>query len=81
MAGKAGIYDVMWTPVEHGFFYARDIIPKLFEGINRLRAKPNKFKKYNPANNYGDYDSLLSVAEELLRKCKEYPHAKIKTNR
>lgn len=75
------LYQVMWRPDEVGHTYAKDISELLDEGWNILMSDPEHFKKFNPSNNWGDYDGLLSFAYEYRNACWKYPDAKISVSR
>lgn len=60
---------------------AWEIISKLKEGIEELKSNPEKYKKYNPDNGWGNYESLLKFAEEYLKACENYPNAIIGVSR
>lgn len=77
MAEAAGIYGVVWCPEEHGIAYASQLIDFLDEGIKRLRADPERFKRFNPTNGWGSYDGLVRFLEEYLAACKAYPEARV----
>lgn len=91
MASECGLYEPMWRP--HKLFdypdeqedacwiIASDLIEYLEKGIEELKANPEKYKKLNPENGWGDYDGLLKVAEEYLVHCKVYPDADVSVNR
>lgn len=65
MAMEAGIYKCLWRPEENGFEKAEDLIPVLKNGIEKMRACPDKFKKLNPANGWGSYEEFLLFAEKI----------------
>ncbi len=81
MAHEAGIYDVLWQPNENGFHTAEDIVPVLQAGVDLLASDPERFKKFNPSNGWGDYDGFLDASQEILRACIENPKATIRTSR
>src|SRR5699024_27164 len=77
MAMQCGLYDPLWHPKgiigESGT--AKDLIPHIEEGLNKLKNHPEVFKKFNPENGWGDYDGLVRFAEDYLEACKKYPEA------
>lgn len=81
MASKAGIYKRLWRPEEIGIETARELIEPLEKGIELLEQNPTKYKKYNPTNGWGDYESLLSFVRSYLSACKKYPKANITVSR
>lgn len=81
MASHANLYLALWRPEEDGFKQAADLIEPLTEGLERLKAAPEKYKQYNPENGWGDYDGLLTFVENYLGACRQYPNAKIEVSR
>lgn len=81
MAYAAGLYKPLWRPEELGIDYAGDLIAVLQDGISKLAKDREYFEQFNPSNGWGDYDSLLSFAEECLRACREHPNARIRVSR
>lgn len=81
MAMAAGLYDALWRPEEQNWEVAGDIIATLEEGLAKLLAEPDQFKKHNPENNWGDYDGFVKFVENYLVACKANPEAKIDVSR
>lgn len=77
MADKAGVYKALWRPNEINCKYAKDILPILEKGLNELKSNPDKYKKYNPDNGWGDYHNLINFIEETIKACKEFPNGKL----
>lgn len=75
MAREAGLYEVLWDPDEGSI--ACNLIPKLKAGLELLKSDPEKFKKLNPPNGWGTYESLVSFVGSYLRACEENPSAKV----
>lgn len=78
MARAAGIYEALWRPERLGAKKASDLVPFLQIGIKDLEYRPDYFKKFNPANGWGDYENLLSFSKAALQACKDNPEATIK---
>lgn len=78
MADKAGIYKHLWRPEEIGIKYANQLIQPLSIGLSVLKNDPDKFKKYNPSNGWGNYKGLINFIEKYLNACKKYPTAEIR---
>jgi hypothetical protein len=54
---------------------ARTAGDRLSHLIYHLESDPDKFKKMNPSNGWGSYDSLLSkFLRPLLEMCRAYPN-------
>lgn len=81
MADFAGIYDCIWRPDEHGLTTAATLIDPLTIGFQMLLADPDKFKKHNPKNGWGDYDGLVLFVADYLEACKANPDATIRVSR
>ncbi len=81
MAGAAGIYNALWRPDEIGITKASQLIQPLTEGLTRLEAEPEEFKKYNPSNGWGDYQGLVEFVQGYLEACRKYPEATVRVSR
>ena len=81
MAGVAGVYQALWRPEEIGVTHAKQLIPLLRQGLDRLLEDPKKFEPYNPKNGWGSYSGLVSFAKGYLAACEEYPDATVYVSR
>jgi hypothetical protein len=81
MADAAGIYSALWRPDEMDWTHAHDIIPELESGLKELKADPERFKKFNPENGWGNYENLVEFVEKYLNACRENPSAEIEVSR
>lgn len=81
MAEAAGLYDVLWNPESKGITTASQLIPFLEKGIKELIANPDKYKAFNPPNNYGNYDNLVDFCKTVLQNCRENPDAVIEVSK
>lgn len=81
MADAAGIYKELWRPEEIGVTKARELIQPLADGLSRLLAEPEKYRAFNPANGWGDYEGLVEFVREYLAACRENPDAAVKVSR
>lgn len=61
--------------------YAKDIIPKLEEGLKELKRKPEYFEEFNSPNGWGKYEHFVPFVEEYLESCKKYPESIVKVDR
>lgn len=77
MAGLAGIHDYLWRPEEVGVRRAAQLINPLREGLFKLKANPDSFRKFNPPNGWGDYEGLVSFVKQYLVACELYPEATV----
>ena len=78
MADAAGIYQALWRPEELGISKAEQLIPLLQAGLALLKARPAKFKKFNPENGWGTYDGFVKFVEEYLAACGENQEAAVR---
>lgn len=81
MADEAGIYKHLWRPEELGIKKAEELIEPLRNGLELLKSEPEKFKKFNPENGWGDYEDLVKFVEQYLSHCISWPDAIIHTSR
>ncbi len=81
MAEVVGIYEPLWRPEEVGIHYARQLIEPITEGLRKLRAEPEMYQQYNPANGWGHYDGFVAFVEKYLAACVKYPFAAVEVSR
>jgi hypothetical protein len=81
MASEAGIYNAVWRPDENGITQARQLIPILENGIAKMEADPERFRKHNPPNGWGNYEVFLPWLKEYLNACRMYPDATVSVSR
>ena len=81
MANAAGVYDCLWRAPENGFKDAQQLVYPIEKAILSMEENPEKFKIFNPPNGWGNYNGFLEWLKELVTSCKEYPNARIETNR
>jgi hypothetical protein len=77
MAGEAGIYQALWRPEEIGIKTAHDLIGFLSQGLAVLKSDPERFKAFNPANEWGDYEGLVQFTQDYLNACAKWPEATV----
>jgi hypothetical protein len=75
------LYDILWRPDEHGFYYAKEISELLDEAFNILLADPEEFRKWNPSNAWGSYDGLVTFVYNYRNACWDYPDAELRVSR
>jgi hypothetical protein len=81
MAQEAGIYEALWRPEEIGVTKAGELVLILKPGLDYLRADPERFKKHNPENGWGNYEGLVRFVTNYLAACEQYPDAVIHVSR
>ncbi len=81
MADLAGLYQVLWRPQEIEITTALQAIPRLQEGLKKLKEDPARFRLLNPPNGWGSYDVLVEFVERLIDACELNPDAEITVSR
>jgi len=81
MAGEAGIYKFLWRPDEVGITHAEGLIAPLTNGLELLKADPEKFEAFNASNGWGLYCNFVPWVEKYLAACVKYPRAKVYVSR
>ena len=81
MAKDAGIYKHLWHPEEVGISRASELIEPLVTGLKLLENDPERFKRFNPENRWGNYEYLVEFVKNYLQACVENPNAQIETSR
>ena len=81
MAEAAGIYQALWRPEELGIYKAGRLITLLEAGIKLLEDDPERFKKLNPENGWGNYEGLLEVSKDYLKACRTFSDYYIEVDR
>jgi hypothetical protein len=81
MAEKAGLYKYLWRPEEVNISTAKELIPRLTNGLEELLKHPDYYKKFNPDNGWGDYDGLVKFVTDYLTACVCHPDAIVRASR
>ena len=77
MAMEAGIYQHLWRPEEIGITKAKSLIEPLTEGLAKLEADPDHYKKFNAPNGWGTYDNFVDFVRDYLEACRANPDADV----
>jgi hypothetical protein len=81
MAEEAGLYEPLWCPERLKITKAAQLIEPLKKGLALLKSDPVRFKKFNPKNGWGNYESLVDFVECYLDACVKYPEAEVEASR
>jgi hypothetical protein len=81
MAREAGIYQHLWRPEEIGITKAEQLIEPLRVGLERLKAHPDHYSKFNSPNGWGMYEHFVPFVERYLAACVENPDAEVSVSR
>ena len=55
-----------------------ELEPLLRKGLEDMKTNPDKYKKLNPENKWGDFKGAQAFTKALLDACTEYPNAIVK---
>lgn len=80
MADAAGIYKHIWRTEDLGITKAGQLIEPLRKGLSQLQENPEKYKKYNPENGWGDYYGLVEFVRLYLEACEASPDADVRVS-
>lgn len=78
MAEEAGVYKHIWYPEELGIDYAVKLIEPLLKAQSDMTKDPDRFKKHNPENGWGNYETLLDFIKHYVQACIEHPKALVR---
>ena len=81
MATEAGIYKHLWRPEEIGITKSGQLIEPLREGLDKMKADPKRFKKFDAPNGWGLYEHFIPWVEEYLQACEASPDADVSVSR
>ena len=81
MAMEAGIFEALWRPEEIGIVRADQLIEPLTVGLEKLKADPEYYQKFNAPNGWGMYEHFVPFVEDYLQACKENPDAEVNVSR
>jgi hypothetical protein len=81
MAEEAGVYDCLWHGPENGYPRAADLICPVRAAITDMELRPGHYKRFNPENGWGSYDTFLSWLKRVHDMCRNNPDALIETGR
>ncbi|WP_341323391.1 hypothetical protein NSQ62_07925 [Solibacillus sp. FSL H8-0523] len=71
---EAGIYSVLY---ESEGKTANEVLPKLKQGLIKLKENPVYFNKFNSPNGWGTYDGAVKWLEKLIKEFEEHPRGVI----
>lgn len=57
---------------------ASDIEDRVYKGISDMLIFPEKYKRMNPINGWGDYYSAKEFLEKILECCKKYSKSTVR---
>lgn len=81
MAEAAGIYQACWRPEELGITKAKELIPLLRDGLEKLMRAPKTFEKFNSSNGWGLYKHFVPWVQAYLVACEDHPEADVSVSR
>jgi hypothetical protein len=60
---------------------AKDIIPYLEKGLEKLISKPDYYEKFNSPNGWGMYEHFVPFVQDYLTACKHFPESIVNVSR
>lgn len=81
MAQEAGIYQHLWRPEELGITLASELVEPLTLGLEKLKADPDHYRKFDAPNGWGTYENFVDFVRDYLKACQENPDATIEVSR
>ena len=72
MWGRAGIFNSLYNS---GGKKAKEELENLREGLKKMEDSPAEYRKLDPENGWGDYDSALEFLREVVSYCAKYPNS------
>ena len=81
MAREAGIYQHLWRPEEVGITEARHLVEVLTNALSVMETDPERFKRLNPENGWGDYGGFVNWVRDVRDACVRHPDAKVYASR
>lgn len=58
---------------------AKEVLPIAEAALAAMKAEPERFKRHNPENGWGSYDSLLTWYEDFIQVLRCDPEAVFRT--
>lgn len=80
MAKAARIDNHIFEPKKIGILQAKDLIIPLQYCLQDLKTNSESYKKFNPPNGWGSYESFVQFIETYLNTCETYLEASITVN-
>lgn len=81
MAAAAGLYQCLWRPEEISCNRAYQLQHRLNVGLTHLSQNPEEYKKYEPENGWGSWETFVGFCMDYLDACNKYPGALIRVSR
>jgi hypothetical protein len=81
MAGKAGLYGILWRPEECFLARAHQLSQPLRIGLYVLYHDRKYFEQFAPKNGWGTYTSLCRFVLAYAAACEQYPQAHVSVTR
>lgn len=81
MAAEAGIVECLWSPEEHGFERAEQLIEPLEKALVDLQARPEHYEQFNAPNGWGTHEAFVRFVRNVLEACRADPEASVEAYR
>lgn len=74
----AGVYDALYNSEGK---LAGEILNELKAGLHIMVTSPDEFKKLNPDNGWGSYESAVPWLRKVIEACEENPDTVIEISK
>ena len=81
MAKEANLHQCLWRPEEIDIKIAKDLVQPLKAGLKLLEDDPERFRKFDPYDGWGNYDDLVEFVRLYLLACEQNPESEIWVSR
>ena len=71
---KAGVYDALYNSEGR---LAGELVPVLESGLADMAVNYLEYRKLNPPNGWGDYDSAYDFLLKFMQACRKHPKSKV----
>lgn len=67
---QAGVYEALY---ESKGKTAKDVLPILKQGLEKMVQQPSYFKQFNASNGWGKYEDAINFLVELIEEFEKFP--------
>ena len=75
---EAGVYSALY---ESDGARAGNLLDALRIGLADMTNRPEAYRALSPSNGWGSYEGAVDFLESLIRKCTEFPEARVRVCR
>ena len=78
MWNLAGVYEALYESEDKKTL---EIVQTLKNGLTNMLLHPDDFKKLNPENGWGDYDTAVNFLRDVIHACEKHPNGTIRISK